>query len=75
MMSLSEILLVVSLAPVALAALAFWIWMLVDCLKYEGKADLDRLLWAVVIIALKLLGAVIYYFVRYRKRRPLPQPV
>lgn len=74
-MSAFEVILVITLAPLGLAALAFWIWMLVDCLKYEGDADLDRLLWVIVIIFLKLLGAVIYYLVRYRKRRPLSEPV
>ncbi len=68
-MSVLEIILVATLIPLGLAFLAFWVWMLVDCLRYEGTADLDRLLWAVVIIALKGLGAVVYYFLRYRPRR------
>lgn len=67
-MSAFEITLIATFVPIALAVLAFWIWMLVDCLRYEGKADLDRLLWVVVIIAFKVVGAVLYYFLRYRRR-------
>ena len=34
-MSPLEILLVIVLVPVVVAALAFWVWMLVDCLKFR----------------------------------------
>lgn len=53
------------------ALLAFWIWMLVDCLKHETRSGHDRLIWALVIIFAELLGAIIYYFVRYRNRPPV----
>ncbi len=52
-----------------LALLAFWIWMMVDCLRHEEVAGHDRLIWALVILLAKLLGAAIYYFARYRPRR------
>ena len=34
----------------ALALVAFWIWMLIDCLTRESKAGQDRLVWALVIV-------------------------
>jgi len=54
--------------PLALALLGFWIWMLVDCLTHESKKGNDRLVWALVIVFTKLLGALLYYFLRYRER-------
>lgn len=67
-MSPLEITLIVAGIGVGLAILAFWVWMLVDCLRREGPADLDRVLWIVVIVFLKPLGAAIYYFLEYRRR-------
>ena len=62
---------VVGLAVVVgLGLLAFWIWMLVDCLRNEPLEGNDRLLWALVILFTKGIGAVVYYFVRFRKRTP-----
>ncbi len=51
-----------------LSALAFWICMLVDCIQNESKEGNDRLVWVIVIIATKLLGAIVYYFARRSKR-------
>ena len=51
-----------------LAALAFWVWMLIDCLTKEPSEGNDKLIWALVIIFLQAPGAVIYYFVRRPER-------
>jgi prolipoprotein diacylglyceryltransferase len=51
---------------IALLALIFWIWMLVDCLtrkKFE-----DKLVWVLVLILLNVLGAILYYFLVKRKK-------
>ena len=42
---------------------AFWLWMIVDCLKREFKRDIDKVVWVLVLIFLHLLGALVYYFV------------
>ena len=45
----------------------FWIWMLVDALmrkKFE-----DKLVWILVIIFLHFIGALLYYFLVYKKKR------
>lgn len=47
---------------------AFWIWMLIDCLKYEPSEGNDKIIWAVVIILLQALGALLYYIVRRPER-------
>ena len=54
-----------------LSILAFWIWMLVDCLTREPREGNDRLIWTLVIVFTKLFGAGLYYFMRYRRRRSL----
>ena len=51
-----------------LGALAFWIWMLVDCIKHESNEGNERVVWVIVIIATKLVGAIVYYFARRSKR-------
>jgi cytochrome bd-type quinol oxidase subunit 2 len=46
---------------------AFWIWMLVDALmrkKFE-----DKLVWVLVIIFLHIIGALLYYFLVYSKKK------
>lgn len=45
----------------------FWMWMLVDLLQRK-KFD-DKLVWLVALIFLNLLGAILYYFLVYSKRR------
>lgn len=42
---------------------AFWLWMLIDCLKRDFKKDIEKIVWVLVMIFLHLLGAIIYYFV------------
>ena len=45
----------------------FWLWMLIDLLQRK-KFD-DKLVWLVALIFLNILGAVLYYFLVYSKRR------
>ena len=54
----------------ALAALAFWIWMLVDCATKENAGN-DKIVWFLLIFFLGFIGALIYFFVR-RSNRPKP---
>ena len=57
-----------------IALIAFWIWMLVDCIQRDFK---DKVLWILIILLTQTLGAIIYYFVVKRndslgsqRRRP-----
>lgn len=52
-----------------LAAFAFWIWMLIDCVKNESSEGNDKLIWILVIVLLQGLGALIYFFARRPARR------
>lgn len=64
------LLLFFTMGLIALALFAFWIWMLIDCLKYEPPEGNDKLVWVFVILFINWLGALIYYFVRRRHRPP-----
>ena len=57
-----------------LCALAFWIWMLVDCLKNEKSEGNDKIIWTLVIILTNWIGALIYFFVRRPERKRIQPP-
>ena len=57
--------------PMALAFFAFWVWMLLDCVRNPRLTDTERLIWAIVICLAHFLGALIYFFAG---RRPGKQP-
>ena len=56
---------------VALAALAFWIWMLADCATKESGQGNDKLIWILDIVFTQRIGALIYFFVRRPERKKL----
>ena len=66
-MGLQELFVLV-LVPIALAAFAFWVWMIIDCATNEPSVGNDKLVWMIVIIFAQVVGAFIYYFVRHTKR-------
>jgi hypothetical protein len=56
------------LALVIIASV-FWLWMLVDALTNTSLDSTMKVVWALVIFFLHILGALIYFFVA-RKPRP-----
>ena len=54
-----------------LAILAFWIWMLVDCVQREfpPQEQNSKIVWILVIVLAGWIGALIYYFV-VKKAKP-----
>jgi len=53
---------------VVLGLLAFWIWMLVDCITKEPDTGNNKIIWVLVIIFTHWLGALIYLIVRRPQR-------
>ncbi len=47
----------------AILASVFWIWMLIDALTNKALDSTMKIIWAVVIFFLHILGALIYFFV------------
>ena len=66
-----EILLLLLLAPIALLAFAFWIWMLIHAATNRGLTDTEKLMWVLIIVFVHFLGALIYFFVG-RPKKNLP---
>jgi len=50
-----------------LVLMGFWIWMIIDCATKE-KGN-DRIVWVIIVVFTNVLGAAIYFFVRYLPRR------
>jgi hypothetical protein len=57
------------LLPLGLAFLGFWVWMLVDCVRNKRFTPADRKFWAILLVVLRPVGALLYYFKQYRPRR------
>jgi hypothetical protein len=57
------------LIPLGLLATAFWIWMLIDCIKNENISGNEKIAWVLVIALTHLLGAVIYFFAGRKSMR------
>ncbi len=49
-----------------IAVALFWLWMLVDLLQ---RKTADKLAWAIVLVFLNAVGAVLYYFLVYSKKK------
>ena len=50
-----------------IAGSIFWIWMLIVAATKERSTG-DKILWVLIIIFTHIIGAAIYYFVRYAPR-------
>ncbi len=56
-----EVLLLLGVAGVfSLLLFAFWVWMLIDCLRSKRLSDNERIVWTLVIVFTHALGALIY---------------
>ena len=70
-----EPVIVLLVAPIVVSLVlflfGFWIWMLVDCVRHESSEGNDRIVWLLVIVFTKVIGAAIYYFVRRPERMRL----
>ena len=64
-----QLILFVGMMVFGLITMAFWIWMLVDCLKHEPSEGNDKIIWVLVIVLANWIGALIYFFVRRPERK------
>ena len=62
-----EILLLLFVFPLLLAFFAFWVWMLVDCIKSKALSDGEKIAWTLVIVFTHALGALIYFLAGRRR--------
>lgn len=55
---------VVLVGLLALAAWAFWLWMLIDAALHEPSDGVDKVVWVLVIVLLPFVGSVAYFVFR-----------
>jgi hypothetical protein len=65
---MASLLIVLVFLPFALAAVVFWICMLVSAIQNKGLTDTERVIWVLVVILLHILGAFLYLFLGWPKR-------
>ena len=53
---------------IAVLVAIFWIWVLVDCLTKESSEGNDKVAWALFILLVPPIGALLYYFIRRPER-------
>ncbi len=51
------------LAIIALLALVFWIWMIVDAIQNKGLTDGEKIAWVIVVVLLHCIGALLYFLI------------
>ncbi len=55
--------LMLMLAPLAILAFVFWIWMLIHAVTNKGLGDGEKIAWVLVILFTHFIGALIYFFI------------
>lgn len=55
-----------------LSLFTFWIWMLIDSISNRRLTDTQRAAWALVIVVVGVLGALIYFFVGRTSQASMP---
>ena len=55
---------------ISVAVLVFWIWTLIDCVMNKRLTDTQKIIWALVIFFVGIIGSLIYLFVG---RSPTPK--
>ena len=53
---------------ILIAVLAFWIWMVIDCVAHETNLN-GKLPWLLLIIFGKIFGASLYFLIRKMTRK------
>jgi hypothetical protein len=62
-----KLLILMLLLPFSLLFVAFWIWMLIDCIRSKVLGDGEKIAWTLVIIFTHVLGALIYLLAGRKK--------
>lgn len=46
----------------SVATVVFWVWTLIDCVMNKRLTDAQKVIWALVIIFVGVIGSLIYFF-------------
>lgn len=61
-------LIVIGMIGLFLLSIAFWIWMLVDCIVNEPAEGNEKFTWVIVIALAGAIGGLVYFFARRPQR-------
>jgi hypothetical protein len=61
--SIFGLLAILVMATIGLGLFAFWLWMLIHAITNKGIADMEKIVWVIVIIFLPFVGSLIYFFI------------
>jgi len=56
------IILVLFVILLAIVAMAFWVWMIVDAATRKFNNDTEKIMWILLIVLLGVIPAIVYYF-------------
>ena len=62
MIAILGLMLLFLLVPLSLACFGFWVWSLVHVIRNDRLEGTTRLLWALLVWFLPVIGSVIYFF-------------
>ncbi len=53
---------------IIIATVVFWIWSLVDCLKYKWKNPNNKIVWVLVILLSGVFGSLLYVLIAPKRK-------
>ncbi|HEX9805005.1 MAG TPA: PLDc N-terminal domain-containing protein [Candidatus Dojkabacteria bacterium] len=57
-----------------IVSFVFWVWMLIVLIQKEDRTfetDDGKLLWVLILLLGGVVGAILFYFMEYKKKRQL----
>ena len=58
----------------SLLGVAFWIWMLIDCLRNNALEGSTKTIWLLIILFFQpMIGALVYYAIGRSHQKKLPR--
>lgn len=62
-MHILAIFMVLASMVVGIGAVVFWIWTLIDCVTNKRLPESQKVLWALLIFFVGIIGSLVYFFV------------
>lgn len=56
----------------SIAVVVFWVWTLIDCVTNKRLTDTQKIIWALVIIFVGVIGSLIYFLAGRSPRASIP---
>lgn len=56
----------------SIAVVVFWVWTLIDCVTNKRLTDTQKIIWALVIIFVGVIGSLIYFLAGRSPKASVP---